>query len=111
MKCGRVEWQEAEVTRKDFNIVLTRQDKKFFNFELFRVTQDAIPLILHYRDNVLIPNDFYEYICHIGCAINLHSIINSGLIPGGHNLSKERQDSIFYSRESNEQGTQRSVRD
>ena len=27
MKCGRVEWQEAEETRKDFNIVLTRQDK------------------------------------------------------------------------------------
>ena len=24
---------------------------------------------------------------HFGCAINLHSIINSGLIPGGQNLS------------------------
>ena len=30
MICGRVEWQEVEATRKDFNIVLTRQDKKFF---------------------------------------------------------------------------------
>ena len=30
MKCGRVEWQEVEVTRKDFNIVLTRHDMKFF---------------------------------------------------------------------------------
>ena len=27
MKCGRVEWHEAEVTRKDFNIALTHQDK------------------------------------------------------------------------------------
>ena len=35
------------------------------------------------QDNVLIPNDFFEYNCHIGCAINLHSITNSGLIPGG----------------------------
>ena len=34
---------------KDFNIVLTRQDKKFFISELFKVIQDAIPLILHYR--------------------------------------------------------------
>ena len=39
------------------------------------------------QDNVLIPNNFFEYIYHIGCAIILHSIINSGLIPGGHNLS------------------------
>ena len=28
------------------------------------------------QDNVVIPNDFFEYIHHIGCAINLHSIIN-----------------------------------
>ena len=28
MKCGRVQWQEAEETRKDFIIVLIRQDKK-----------------------------------------------------------------------------------
>ena len=43
------------------------------------------------QDNVLIPNDFFEYIYHIGCAINLHSIMNSGLILGGQNLSMERQ--------------------
>ena len=49
MKCGRVEWQEAEATRKDFNIVLTRQDKKFFISELFKAIQDAIPWILRYR--------------------------------------------------------------
>ena len=39
------------------------------------------------QDNVLIPDDFFKYIYHGGCAINLHSITNSGLIPGGHNLS------------------------
>ena len=27
---------------------------------------------------------------HVGCAIDLHSIINSGLIAGGQNLSKRR---------------------
>ena len=35
------------------------------------------------QDDVQIPNDFFEYIYHIGCAINLHSITNSGLIAGG----------------------------
>ena len=39
--------QEAKATRKDFNTVLIRQDKKFFTSELFKVIQDAIPLILH----------------------------------------------------------------
>ena len=45
MTCGKVRWQEVEATRKDFNIVLIRQDKKFFISELFKVIQDAIPLI------------------------------------------------------------------
>ena len=46
------------------------------------------------QDNVLIPNDFFEYIYHIGCAIYLHSIMNSGSIPGGQNLSKRRR--VFF---------------
>ena len=49
MKCGRAKWQEAEATRKDFNIELIRQDKKFFTSEPFKVIQDAIPLVLHFR--------------------------------------------------------------
>ena len=47
------------------------------------------------QDNVLIPDSFFEYMYHIGCAINLHSILNSGLIPGGQNLGKERQTVLF----------------
>ena len=40
------------------------------------------------QDNVLIPSNFFQYIYHIGCALNLHSIVNSGLIPGGQKFSK-----------------------
>ena len=47
------------------------------------------------QDNVLIPNNFFEYICHIGCAVNLHSIKNSGLIVGAQNSSKDRQTVFF----------------
>ena len=39
------------------------------------------------QDNVVIPNNFFQFIYHIGCAINLHSIIDSGLIPGGQHLN------------------------
>ena len=46
------------------------------------------------QDNVSIPDDFFEYIYHVGCAINLHSIINSVLIPGGQILSKRQK--VFY---------------
>ena len=40
------------------------------------------------QDNVVIPDGFFKFIYHVGCAINLHSIINLRLIPGGQNLSK-----------------------
>ena len=46
------------------------------------------------QDNVLIPDDFFEYIYHQRCAINLHSIINSGLIPGSQNLSNRQ--TVFF---------------
>ena len=93
MKSGRVQWQKAEETRK-INIVLIHQDKKFFISKLLNFIQDAILLILHLQDNVLIPNDFFEHICHIVCAINLHSIMHSGLIPGGQNLSNRQ--TVFF---------------
>ena len=47
------------------------------------------------QENVLILNNFFEYIYQIGCAIILHSITNSGLIPGGQKLSRERQTVFF----------------
>ena len=61
------------------------------------------------QDNVLNPDDFFDYIYHIACAINLHSIANSGLIPGGQNLGKERQTVFFTAVNPHGQGTQRSV--
>ena len=49
MMKGKASWHEVEATVKDFNIVLIRQEKKIFISELFKVIQDAIPLILFYR--------------------------------------------------------------
>ena len=46
------------------------------------------------QDHVVSPNDFFEYIYHKGCAINLHSIVKSGLTPGGQNLSKRQ--TVFF---------------
>ena len=46
------------------------------------------------QDNVVIPDVFFQHISHIGCAFNLHSIINSGLILGGQNSSKRQ--TVFF---------------
>ena len=49
------------------------------------------PSIQH---NVIIQSNFFQYIYHVGCAINLHSIINSRLIPGGQILSNRQ--TVFF---------------
>ena len=46
------------------------------------------------QDNVIIPSDFFQYTNHVGCAFNLHSIINSGLIPGGQILNNRQ--TVFF---------------
>ena len=46
------------------------------------------------QGNVIIQSNFSQHIYHVGCAFNLHSIISSGLIPGGQSLSK-RQTAFF----------------
>ena len=62
-----------------------------------------------HQDKMLIPNNFIEYIYHFGCAISLHSITNSGLIPGGK-IKQGETDGIHYSRESHASRAQRSAR-
>ena len=46
------------------------------------------------QDNVVIPSNFFQYMYHVRCSINLHSIINSGLVPGGQNLSNRQ--TVFF---------------
>ena len=46
------------------------------------------------QDNVVIPSNFFQHIYHIGCAFNLHSIINSGSVPGGQKSSKRQ--TVFF---------------
>ena len=93
MKSGRVQWKKAEETRKDFSFVLIHQDE-ILDLRALQGHSGRNPIDPSLQDNVLIPNNF-EYIYHIGCAINLHST-NSGLIPGGQNSSKDRK-TVFFS--------------
>ena len=95
MMYGTARWQEAEGNKKKFNTVLLRQDKKFFTFRALQGHSGRNPIDPTLQDNVLIPNDFFEYIYHIGCAVSVHSITDSGLIAEGQNSSKDRQTVFF----------------
>ena len=96
MMYGKARWQEAEATRKYLNTALIRQDKKFLYLRALQGQSGRNPIDPTLQDNVLIPNNFFEYIYHFGCAVNLHSITDSGLIAGGQNSSKWRQ-TVFFS--------------
>ena len=57
------------------------------------------------QDNVLMQRGFFQHIYHIGRALNLQSIINIGLIPGGQNSSK-RQTVFFLPIDPRDKGHQ-----
>ena len=90
MMYGRRRQQE-----KDFNTVLIRQDKKILHLRALQGHSGRNPIDPSLQDNVLIPNNFFEYIYHIGCAVNSHSMTNSGLIAGGQISSRDRQTAFF----------------
>ena len=46
------------------------------------------------QDTMLLLDDVAEYICHVGNAYEMHSIIQRGLIPGGQSDRRDRQ-SVF----------------
>ena len=46
------------------------------------------------QDNVMIESGIFDHIYHIGCAFNLRSIINNGLILGGQDSS--RRQTVFF---------------
>ena len=80
-------WQEE---RKQEKIpVLIGQEQLYFRALQGHSGRNLVDPSL--QDNVIIQSNFFQYIYHVGCAINLHSIINSGLILGGQNLNN-RQD-------------------
>ena len=70
---GRAKWQEAAATRKYFNTA----DPSGQEILYLRALQRN-PIDPTLQDNVLIPNNFFEYFYQIGCVVSVHSITNSG---------------------------------
>ena len=90
---GKYDWQDEEKIKEDSSTVLMLQEQ----FVYFRALQGHSGRKLidpSLQDNVIIQSNFFQYIYHVGCAFNLHSIISSGLIPGGQSSSKRQ--TIFF---------------
>ena len=93
MKHGRASWQKEEETIKIFQYC-TDSSGEILYLRALQGHSGRNLIDPSLQDNVIIPDDFLEYIYHVGCAINLHSIMNSGLIPGGQKLSKRQ--TVFF---------------
>ena len=97
-----IHWSDARWTAR----IETRWGEK----RRFQYCTDASGTIVYFRalqghsgrnlidpslqDNVVFPSNFFQHIYQIGCAFNLNSIINSGLIPGGQSSSKRQ--TVFF---------------
>ena len=96
MKSGRVQMGRGGGNKKRFQYCIDPSGQEILYLRALQGHSGRNLIDLSLQDNVIIPNDFFEYSYHIGCAIYLHSIMNSGLIPEGQNLSK-RQTVFFTS--------------
>ena len=57
------------------------------------------------QDSVKIQSGLFQQIYHVGCAFNLHFIINNGMIPGGQ-ISSNRHTVIFLPIDPRDKGHQ-----
>ena len=91
MNSGRAAWYEEEETRKETRI---NSSGALLCFRALQGYSGRSLIDPPLQDNVIIPDGFFKCMYHVGCAINLHSIINSVLILGGQHLSN-RQTAFF----------------
>ena len=88
--------------------VLTRQDKKFFISEVFKVIQDATPLILHYRTMCQLRTISSSTLsCWMCNQFTLHHKFR--IDTERAKFRQGKTDSILHVCESHGQGSQRSV--
>ena len=93
MIVGKFAWQQEEDQKEDISTALIFSGTILYLRALQGHSgRNLIDPLL--QDNVIIQCGLFLNIYHIGCAFNLHSIINNGLIPGGQNSSKRQ--TVFF---------------
>ena len=95
--------------KKRFQYCTDSSRQEILNLRALQGHSGRNPIDPLLQDNVSIPDNFFEYIYHIGCAINLHSITNSGFIAGGQILDRERRTVFFTAVNPMDKETRRSA--
>ena len=90
---GKLVWLQAEDPNEDISIALIIWNR-FFYLRALQGHSGSNLIDPTLQDNVLIGTGIFPYIYHVGCAFNLHSIIDKGLVLGGQNLSKRQ--TVFF---------------
>ena len=94
MSVGNLVWQQEKVQKGDISIALIFQEQ-FSTSVLFSQGHSGHNLIdLTLQDNVMIESGIFHHIYQIGCAFNLHSVVNNGLVLGGQDSS--RRQTVFF---------------
>ena len=78
--------------KKSFQYCTDSSGKEILHLRAFQSHSGRNLIDPALQDNVLIPDDFFEYIYHIGCAVNLHT--------GRTKFKQGQTDGLLYSRES-----------
>ena len=63
-----------------------KRPRIFYTFEQVKAILEENKLIQHCKTTCLLPNDFSEYIYHVGSSHDTHSIIQSGVVLGGKDV-------------------------
>ena len=91
---GKLVWLQEEVRKEDISIALMIRERFSTSVRAPQGHSGSDLIDPTLQDNVVIGTGIFSYVYHIGCAFNLHSIINNGLIPGGQDLS--RRQTVFF---------------
>ena len=93
MSVGNLVWQQEEDQQGDISIALIIREQSFTSV-LCQGHSGHNLIDPTLQDNVLIQRGIFHHIYHLGCAFNLHSFINNGLIPGGQDSG--RRQTVFF---------------
>ena len=92
---GKLVWLQEEVGSKRRDQYCSDDSGKILYLRALQGHSGSNLIDPTLQDNVVIGTGIFHYIDHSGCAFNLHSIINNGLVPGGQQDSSRRQIVFF----------------
>ena len=87
--------QKGGGRKKRFQFCTIFSGSEILDLRAIQVHSGENPVVPSLLDNVLIPDIFFEFVYHVGCYFNMHSIIASGLLAGSNIHGRDRPTVFF----------------